>query len=193
MGLRLDLAQPVTDADLQPLSAANPGYQFERTAEGVLLVSPTGGESGRRSGEVFAQLHAWNRTTGRGVVFDRSTGFHLPDGACLSPDATWLAGERWLALTPAEREGFPPLCPDAVFAVRSATDTPQALQDKLQCYLANGARLPVLVDPYARRVTLSRPHQPIQVREAPDTVPLDPELPGFALACAPLWAEDGTL
>jgi Uma2 family endonuclease len=190
MGWRLELAQPVTDDDLRRLSAANPGYQFERTAEGVLMVSPTGGESGRRSGEVFAQLHAWNRTTGRGVVFDSSTGFRLPDGACLSPDAAWVAQERWRALTPAEREGFPPLCPDVVFEVLSATDTPQALQDKLQSYLANGARLAVLVDPYARRVTVSRPHQPVQVLEAPHAVPLDPELPGFALVCAPLWAED---
>ncbi|MCL8208974.1 MAG: Uma2 family endonuclease [Actinomycetia bacterium] len=192
MGLRLDLAQPVSDADLRRLSAANPGYQFERTAEGVLLVSPTGGESGRRSGEVFAQLHAWNRTAALGVVFDSSTGFRLPDGACLSPDAAWVAGERWRALTPAEREGFPPLCPDAVFEIRSATDAPQALQDKLQSYLANGARVAVLVDPYLRRVTVGRPHQALQVFEAPDTVALDPDLPGFALACAPLWAEDGT-
>lgn len=71
-------------------------------------MSPTGGESGRISAAVLGQLYRWNEARGLGVVFDASTGFKLPDGAVLSPDAAFLRGERWRALSPEEREGFLP-------------------------------------------------------------------------------------
>jgi hypothetical protein len=43
MGIRLDLLHRVTDEELWELSERNPGYQFERTADGRLIVTPTGG------------------------------------------------------------------------------------------------------------------------------------------------------
>ena len=100
MGIRLDLLHRVTDEELRELSERNPGYQFERTADGRLLVTPTGLASGRRSGEVFYQLEHWNRRTRLGVAFDSSAGFRLPDGSLLSPDASWVRRERWEALSP---------------------------------------------------------------------------------------------
>ncbi|MBX6378593.1 MAG: Uma2 family endonuclease, partial [Clostridia bacterium] len=115
VAIKLDLARRVTDDELLELSERNPGYQFERTAEGRLVVTPTGGKSGRRSGAVFGQLFNWNARMGLGEAFDSSTGFRLPDGSLLSPDASWVRRERWEALTPEEQEGFVPLCPDAVF------------------------------------------------------------------------------
>jgi len=81
MAILLDLLRPVTDEELLRLSERNPGYQFERTADGRLMVSPTGMEGGRRSLEVAYQLRRWNERTGQGVVFDSSTGFRLPDGS----------------------------------------------------------------------------------------------------------------
>ena len=50
MGIRLDLLHRVTDEELRELSERNPVYQFERTADGRLSVTPTGGESGMRGG-----------------------------------------------------------------------------------------------------------------------------------------------
>ncbi len=47
-------------------------------------------------------------------MFDSSTGFRLPDGSVLSPDASLVELERWQALSPEQRRGFPPLCPDLV-------------------------------------------------------------------------------
>ncbi|MCS7235695.1 MAG: Uma2 family endonuclease [Armatimonadetes bacterium] len=78
----IHLARPVTHDELRELSDRNPGYQFERTADGRLVVSPTGGLSGRRSGEVFRQLSAWNHQTASGVAFDSSTGISAPGGGC---------------------------------------------------------------------------------------------------------------
>jgi Uma2 family endonuclease len=187
MGIRLDLLHRVTDEELWELSERNPGYQFERTADGRLIVTPTGGESGRRSGEVFYQLEHWNRRTRLGVAFDSSTGFRLPDGSLLSPDASWVRRERWEALSREEREGFVPLCPDAVFEVRSASQSLGELREKMEAYRANGARLGVLIDPYRQAVEIYRPGAPVERYEGVERVPLDPELPGFTLELEPIF------
>ncbi|WP_448595105.1 Uma2 family endonuclease [Thermoflexus hugenholtzii] len=187
MGIRLDLLHRVTDEELWELSERNPGYQFERTADGRLIVTPTGGESGRRSGEVFYQLEHWNRRTRLGVAFDSSTGFRLPDGSLLSPDASWVRRERWEALSREEREGFVPLCPDVVFEVRSASQSLGELREKMEAYRANGARLGVLIDPYRKAVEIYRPGAPVERYEGVQRVSLDPELPGFTLDLEPIF------
>jgi Uma2 family endonuclease len=189
MAIELDLLHPVTDEELRLLSERNPGYQFERSADGRLVVSPTGMEGGRRSGEVIGQLRDWNRRAGLGVVFDSSTGFHLPDGSLLSPDASWIRRERWERLSPEEREGFGSFCPDAVFEIRSSSQTPQELREKMQTYLRNGARIGVLIDPYTRTVEVYRPGQKPERHEDPERVALDPELPGFVLELGPVFEE----
>jgi Uma2 family endonuclease len=188
MAIELDLLRPLTDEELLRLSERNPGYQFERTADGRLVVSPTGGESGRRSLQVAYQLEQWNRSSGRrGFVFDSSTGFLLSDGSLFSPDASWVARERWEALSLEQRQGFAPLCPEAVFEIRSPSQTLGELRRKMEGYLRNGARIGVLLDPYTRTVEVYRPGQQTQRLEAPDRVALDPELPGFALDPGPVF------
>lgn len=188
MAIKLDLARPLTDEDLLALSERNPGYQLERTADGRLVVTPTGGESGRRSAEVVSQLSHWNRQSRLGYVFDSSTGFRLPDGSLLSPDASWVRRERWEALPREAREGFPPLCPDAVFEVCSASNTLAELREKMHAYLANGARLAVLVDPESHAVEVYRRGRPPERHLEPLRVALDPELPGFSLDLGPIFA-----
>lgn len=187
MAIKLDLIRHVTDEELLQLSERNPGYQFERSAEGRLIVTPNGSESGRRSGAVFGQLYAWNRQTRLGVVFDSSTGFRLPDGSLLSPDASWIRRERWEALAPDERQGFAPLCPDAVFEVRSPSNTLAELREKMRTYLANGSHLAVLIDPDTQTVEVYRPGKELERHEKPARVALDPELSGFALDLEPVF------
>ncbi len=187
MAVKLDLLRRVTDEDLLALSQRNPGYQFERSADGRLVVSPTGGESGRRSAEVLRQLSNWNAQTRLGYVFDSSTGFKLPDGALLSPDASWVRRARWEALAREDREGFPPLCPDVVFEVRSASNTLAELREKMHSYLANGAQLAVLIDPEGRTVELYRPGGEADRYPEATHVALEPELPGFTLELAPVF------
>ncbi len=181
MAITLTLSRPLTDEDLLECSRRNPGYQFERTAKGDLIVTPTGSEAGRRSLKLTQQLANWTDRDGTGVAFDSSTGFHMPDGALLSPDASWVRHARWEALPPAQRRGFAPLCPDVVFELRSETDALTDLRAKMAGYLANSARLAVLIDPHSRTVEVFRPGQTPQMFQHPDTVALDPELPGFRL------------
>jgi Uma2 family endonuclease len=187
MAVHLNLLRPVTDEELLQLSERNPGYQFERAADGRLVVGPTGMEGGKRSGEVFGQLRDWNRRTRLGVVFDASTGFHLPDHSLLSPDASWIRRERWEALRPEEREGFGHFCPDAVFEVRSTSQALGELQQKMRAYLENGARVGVLIDPTTRTVEVYRPQRELERHDNPERISLDPELPGFVLELGPVF------
>jgi Uma2 family endonuclease len=142
-------ARPVSDEEIVELSRRNPTLRFERSPQGALIVAPlTGGMSGLRNSELTHQLHAWNKRCRLGYVFDSSTAFALPTGALYAPDAAWIAREPWDALTPAQREQYVPLCPEAVFELRSKNDKRVRLLRKLGHYIDAGARLAVLVDPY---------------------------------------------
>lgn len=76
----------ISDRDLEQLCADNPETKFETNAEGHLLVmSPTGSESGRKNSKLLIQVGIWNERAKLGEVFDSSTGFKLSNGATRSP------------------------------------------------------------------------------------------------------------
>jgi len=187
MAVTFNPLKPVTDEELRVLSERNPGYQFERNARGELIVTPTGSESSRSGAEVLGQLRDWNRRATRGVVFDSSGGFRLPDGSVFAPDASWVRRDRWDVLSQEQRDEFAPLCPDAVFEVRSKLDRLHDLREKMLAYIANGAHVAVLIDPYERTVEVFRPNRETVIHRSPSPIALDPELPGFALELEPIF------
>ena len=98
---------PVSDEDLLIFSAHNSLYQIERNSKGELtIMTPVGGKGGTHESYVTRMLGIWNEAEEMGVDFGPNTGFRLPDGSCLSPDAAWLPLDRWDALTPQQQEGF---------------------------------------------------------------------------------------
>lgn len=170
------------------LVRANRHLRLEQTAAGELIaMPPTGSETGRHNADLSGQLWLWNRQAGLGVAFDSSTGFHLPNGADRSPDAAWVRRDRWDALSPADREGFAPLCPDFVLGLRSASDRLAGLQAKLREYLDNGAQLGWLVDRPAQAVEIYRPNRPVERRSRPPALSGETVLPGFELDLRSLW------
>lgn len=169
---------------------ANPELKLEQLASGeIVVMSPTGGESGDRSSEINYQLRAWAKRDGRGKVFDSNTEFRLPLGSARCPDGCWVELSRWNALSPADRKVFPPLCPDFVIELRSETDRLIDLQNKLDEYLANGARLGWIIDPFTKSVHVYRPGQPSEVLANPDTVSGESVLPGFELDLKEIFAD----
>ena len=186
--LKMQPAIDMSDAEFFALCQANRELRFERSAEGdVLIMSPTGGDTGRRGAQITAQLVMWASADGKGTAFDSSTGFQLPDGSVRSPDAAWILNERYAALSEEERQRFVPLCPDFVIELRSPSDRLEPLLSKLQAYLDNGASLAWLIDPTDQRVYVYRPDQQPRALERPTTIAGDPELPGFELALEPIW------
>ncbi len=145
---------------------------------------PVGGESGNREAELIADLAIWNRQTGLGFTFSSSTIFKLPNGADRSPDAAWIRRERWEALTSEQRRKFPPIAPDFVIELRSATDDLEMLRAKMQEYLDAGVRLGWLINPQQQQVEVYRLGQEVQVYELPTELSGEDVLPGFTLSLA---------
>ncbi|WP_254244164.1 Uma2 family endonuclease [Hymenobacter sp. BRD128] len=129
----------------------------------------------------------WNRQHQLGYVYESSAGFALPDGSIRSPDAAWLSKEKFAQLTEAQRQKFPPVCPEFVVEVRSPSDGLAALRRKMEDYLANGVQLALLLDPEAEKATIYRPNQaPVEVADFNQEISAAPELPGFVLDLRPL-------
>ena len=59
----------------------------------------------------------------------------------------------------------------------------------MRAYLRNGARIGILVDPYARAVEVYRPGREPERHEDRERVALDPELLGFVLELRPVFEE----
>jgi Uma2 family endonuclease len=137
---------------------ANPEAVLELDASGRLIhMTPTGSETGARNSSLLILMGLAVRSAGLALkLFDSSTGFLLPDGSVLSPDASLVRQERWQALTQEQRRGFAPLCPDLVVELASPSDQgPRgltALRRKMAAYQANGAQLGWLLIPEEQAV-----------------------------------------
>ncbi|MBD0335454.1 MAG: Uma2 family endonuclease [Cyanobacteria bacterium Co-bin13] len=186
----IDLS-PITlldETQFQQLCAANPEIKFERTPTGELVVmSPTGGETGMHNATLIARFVVWNEQTELGVVFDSSTCFKLPNGGDRSPDVAWVQKSRWDALTPEQQRKFPPLCPDFALELISPSDNPTTARAKMQEYLESGLRLGWLINPQDKQVEIYRPQQPVEVLKAPSSLAGESVLPKFVLNIAWLW------
>jgi len=182
------LSEKLDDADFYELCQANQDWRIERTSNGdIIIMAPTGGETGRRNFDLSVSFGAWARADGTGVGFDSSTIFALPNGARRSPDLAWVKLSRWNAFTAEQRRGFPPLCPDFVVELRSHTDSLSALQDKMQEYIANGAQLGWLIDPIEKKVYVYRPQAEVECLENPAIISGTALLKGFTLDLTEVW------
>lgn len=177
------------DEALFELCRRNPELRIERSSEGDLeVMTPTGGLSSHRNAEILFALMEWAHRDGRGLVFDSSGGFVLPNGAMRSPDAAWVLRSRLDELSPEVKQRFLPLAPDFVVELRSPSDELEKLQAKMGEYAAQGVRLGWLIDADERRVQVVRAGAEPEVLENPERLSGEPVLPGFELDLRPVWA-----
>ena len=178
-----------TDDEFAQVVAANKDLRLELSAEGELVImSPTGGETGNRNFEIYIDLGIWNRQYNLGKAFDSSTGFKLPNGATRSPDAAWIRMEKWDSLTPEQRKKFLPLCPDFAVELVSETDDVADTQAKMREYLANGLQLGWLINPHDQQVEIYRPDQPLEILQSPTSLLGEEVLPNFTLNLQQIFA-----
>ncbi|MCF2145839.1 Uma2 family endonuclease [Desmonostoc muscorum LEGE 12446] len=180
--LNLEPILRLTDEQFYQLCMANKDLSLELDAKGeLIIVPPVGGESGNQEADLITDLNIWNRQTKLGIVFSSSTIFRLPNGAKRSPDAAWVQLSRWEALTPEQRQKFPPLMPDFLIELRSQSDRLKTLQEKMQEYIENGLRLGWLINPQDGQVEIYRPAHPVEVLKMPALLSGEEVLPGFEL------------
>ena len=187
--VNLDPIMKLTRDQFHELCAANPELKLERNATGELVImSPTGGETGAWNSDITIDLGIWTRQTATGRTFDSSTGFSLPRGSDRSPDAAWIPIEKWNALTPEQRKKFLPLCPDFAIELLSPTDSWIKGLAKMQEYQDNGCRLGWLIDPERKRVAIYRLGQSVEILEAPTSLSGEDVLLGFTLNLENIWS-----
>ncbi|WP_448564437.1 Uma2 family endonuclease [Trichothermofontia sp.] len=183
LAIALQPTLELTDEQFEEICQHNRDLRLERSARGELIIMPpTGGETGTRNAGLIGQLWQWNQSAHLGHVFDSSTGFKLPNGAIRAPDVAWVRRDRWLALTPAQRQKFIPLCPDFAIELCSPSDELEDVRAKMREYQENGLQLGWLLDPKTRTVEIYRAQQvPEFVMMNPASLSGEPILPGFSL------------
>ena len=186
--IQLNSIIDLTDEQFYGLCQANRNVRFERTATGELVImSPTGSETGNRNGRLNQRLFNWSDQDASGIAFDSSTGFKLPNGADRSPDAAWVRLDRWNALSQEQQQRFAPICPDFVVELLSPSDNLATLQAKMQEYLDNGARLGWLINRQTRQVEIYRLDRSVDVLDNPESLSGEDILPGFILQMSDIW------
>ena len=176
----------ITPKQFEQLAQVEQLAQMELTQDGELIVmSPTGGEAGRKNRRLTQQIGIWADRDGTGEAFDSSTVFVLANGARRSPDVSWVALTKWDSLTQKQKEGFPPIVPDFVIELVSPSDLRnqryEDLQNKMQEYLDNGVKLGWLIEPKAKKVEIYRLGKQVEVLSNPKTLSGEAILPGFNL------------
>ena len=186
--LKLKPAIALNDGQFFSLCQQNPDLKIERSRQGELIIMPpTGGETGRKNAELIADFIIWNRQAKLGVVFDSSTCFRLPNGGDRSPDVAWINKDRWEVLTPEQKSKFPPLCPDFVLELLSPSDNLATTQAKMQEYQASGLQLGWLLNPQDQQVEIYRANQTIEILSKPKELSGESVLTNFMLNLAWFW------
>jgi Uma2 family endonuclease len=191
--LRFPAGLRLTPEQFELVCAENRDAVLELAADGHLIVmTPTGSETGARNSRLEMRLLLWADQQGGWKVFGSSTGFRLPDDSVLSPDASLVRLDRWAALTPEQRRGFAPLCPDLVVELANPIDEgPRALTalgSKMAAYQANGARLGWLLIPHQQAVEVWPASGDPQRFEGITLLEAGPEFPDLQLRLEEIWA-----
>jgi len=186
--IRGEMVHRMSDEEFFNFCQDNRHLRFEKTSDGeIVIMAPTGGETGRTNTNVIYELQHWNKQKQLGEAFDSSTGFVLPNGATRSPDASWIKQARWDALSADEKKKFPPLCPDFVIELLSESDPLKQAQEKMQEWMDNGCHLAWLLDPVRKQAFVYRPGKEAEALPGFDQkLSGEGVLPGFVLGLGQL-------
>jgi len=158
-----------TDDEFYEFCRMNNTLKFERDKDGnILIMALTGGKTGKRNMALSANLYNWNEKTKLGQTFDSSTGFRLPNTTVRSPDAAWISNEKWNTLSETEKEKFPPLCPEFIIELMSATDEITQAFIKMNEYMENGCELAWLIFPAEKKSFIYRKGESQEIIEGLD-------------------------
>ncbi|MDJ0662615.1 MAG: Uma2 family endonuclease [Crocosphaera sp.] len=186
--INFDVITKINDEQFFQLCRNNPELKLEQNQNGeIIIMSPTGGETGSYNAELNADFVNWNRRKKLGKIFDSSTGFKLPLGSKRSPDVAYIQQERWDKLTQEEKEKFPPIAPDFVLELKSKTDSLKEVQEKMQEYMDNGVKLGWLINPEKKQVEIYRQGQEKEILDNSQTLSGEDILPEFTLDLALIW------
>jgi Uma2 family endonuclease len=155
----------------------------------IVLMSPTGYDSGRAGGAIYISLRAHEKT-GQGIAFPDNVGFltDLPNRKSFCPDAAFYTG-------PDTGMKFPSQAPDFAAEVRSEGDygphADREMAAKRDDYFAAGTKvvwdIDLLSEEVVRVYRAGAPRQPTVYRRG-QTAEAEPAVPGWKFAVDELFA-----
>jgi Uma2 family endonuclease len=172
----------MTDDEFFYFCQENAEFTFERDADGTITtMALTGGKTGKRNTELITDLNIWNRITKKGLAFDSSTGFRLPNGATRSPDIAWISLDKWNNLSDEQQSKFPPVCPEFLAELMSDSDSLTQAKQKMDEYIENGCQLAWLIEPRTETVRIYRADGSVSIVQGFDNkLSSESILPGFS-------------
>ena len=181
--------RPMSEDEYFEFCVRNDNLRIERTAGGeILIMAPTGFETGYRNSDLTRQLSTWARQDAQGVALDSNTEYILPNGAARSPDASWIRRDRLAGFSKKQLRKFLPVCPDFVVELTSPTDRLATVQAKMREWIENGAALGWLLDPDRGTAYVYRPGLEPERIDAPNELRGEGLMVGFCLELGEIWA-----
>ena len=172
----------LTEEQFFLLCARNKELRIERDKhQNIIIMAPTGYETGNYNLELGAELSIWNRKTKLGICLDCNAGFTLPNKAIRSPDVSWVSKEKDEKLTKKDRKRFAHICPDFVIELVSLSDSLKQQKEKMEEWIENGCRLGWLIDPETRTAYIYKPNMEPEKIPFSKTLSGENVLPGFEL------------
>ena len=126
----------------------------------------------------LAKVMHWAAATGKDLITDSSTGFVLPSGARLSPDAALISRNRIMQR---------PMCPAFVVELLSPSDRRKTADAKMLEWIANGAELGWMIDPKKQSVSIYRPGQEPETLTGILQLAGEGPVEGFVLDLERIW------
>ena len=186
--LRLPGDWELTDDLLLQLSSLNEVWFFEADASGALLIAPGSTLRGSTRGvEFIAQLVLWSDTGIGGAVLGGRGLLRLPDGSRRIPRVAWISEERLAQIPLEDAERVWPVVPDFVVEIRPYHGQIDYLHEKMSVWMATGARLGWLIDPFKEQVHIYRPDAEVEVLERPSELGDEGVLPGLSVDLERVW------
>jgi Uma2 family endonuclease len=179
----------LTDEEFEELSERTELVKLERAKDGKIIVnSRSGGNTSSANAAIIYQLGNWWHQHRRGSAVGSNAGFFLPDGSSLSSNAAYVTTEQMSGVTKEDREHFLRLTPAFVIELMPASDTLAETIGRMEQWIANGALLGWLIDPYQRNVWVYEAGQEPRLETA-DRVAGTGPVAGFVLELADLWSQ----
>lgn len=183
--MSITTSQLLTAEDLWRL----PNNQRRELVKGELrTMAPAGFQHGAVILKLSIRLGVHVEKQTLGTTVGAETGFLLsrnPD-TVRGADIAFVAAARLpQGLLPT---GYFPGAPDLAVEVVSPNDTSAEVEDKVDEYLAAGAKLVWVVNPRRKTVTVHRPQAPLALLGETDTLTGDDVVPGFSCSLAEIFA-----
>ena len=184
--LKIPSSWSTSNETLLALSSLNDGWLFELTADGELvIVTGVGFRSSERSFEIGIDVGLWNRQMSAGHVCGADLYVRREDSSLRLPDVAWISKERLGDADP--DEGVLEVCPELIVEVVSVSQDVAAQQEKMREWIAAGALLGWLVDPYQEVVLIYRPDAEPEQLERPDSLSGEDVCEGLEVSLERIW------